>query len=410
MYKHHTHCRACSYGKVTTANGIKIDGPTEKLLPAFDLGIQPLANDFRKTDQIHAGFAPLSVLFCPRCHLAQLSVVVQPEILYRDYAYVTSTSHTMHEHFNQLYDDLIAMRGGSLGSVLEIGSNDGGFLSFLKHKGEKQLLGVDPATNLSFIAKSNEIETVNKFWCYDTSLELVKQDVVVARHVFCHVDDWHDFVKGLEHVAHNNTVIAIEAPYVKDMLDQVQLDQVYHEHLSFLNLKAVEYLLADTSLYIADVKKYPVHGGAAVVFLKVRNSMSKPYQVDESLSIVDWESFSVKAHLHIEELKAFVAQNKGAYCGYCASAKSTVWINACGFTRKQIKFICDNTPQKQYRFSPGSDIPIVDEGALLRELPDYAIIFGWNFLKEIEAKNQLYLSKGGKFIVPVPKLQVISHT
>jgi SAM-dependent methyltransferase len=407
MYHNHTHCRACGYAK-PGAQGVKA-ASAEKLIEVFDLGVQPLANDFVKADEPHAGYAPLKVLVCPRCSLAQLSVVVDPSILYDQYNYVTSPSSTMQEHFRQLMKDIAAETDGK--SVLEIGSNDGRLLALMQVEGYK-VQGVDPAENLAAIARANGIPTLESLFCARSANQLGKPDVVIARHVFCHVDDWQDFVRGLEAVSHKDTLICIEAPYVGDTLRGCEFDQVYHEHLSFLSIKAMKALLRPTSLHIHRVIRYPIHGGTILIMLRRDNP---PYKIimdglGDDIQIEDWKAFSAEAYAQIGRLKAtvetLVAQGKRV-AGLGASAKSTVWINACGFTRKHVEFIADNTPQKQFRFSPGTEIPITDEGAIMRELPDYVILFAWNFKSECLEKFAKAREKGVKFIIPVPRIEIV---
>lgn len=414
MYKLHNHCRACGYAKDTKPQGIKAEKTPEKLIPVFDLGLQPLANDFCKANDEHGGFAPLEVLFCPRCSLAQLSVVVDPDILYRNYKYVTSTSDMMKNHFQILYEDLTKQRGGKLGHVLEIGSNDGQFLKFLSDKpGVRMVAGIDPAENLCAIAREQGIKTICSKWNSRIGPNLPwAMDTIIARHVFCHIDDWQDFVDGLESASHKNTMVAIEIPYAGDLLNINAFDTIYHEHLSYPSIKSINKLLEFTKFMLVNVIHYKIHGGAIVLILRRRDSDIHPdVGIDnDAITEQDWRKFAFQSHKLITDLKNTVLSlhTEGkTICGFGASAKSTVWINACGFTKRQIKFICDCTTQKQYCSSPGSDIPIVDEGALLRELPSHTIIFAWNYVDEILQKQKLYRDKGGKFIIPVPAVRIV---
>lgn len=409
MYHPHTCCRACGYAK-PGAEGIK-SGPGSKLIEVFDLGVQPLANDFCKTGQECAGYAPLKVLLCPNCSLAQLSVTVRPDILYSHYSYVTSPSETMLAHFNKLITDIESESKGK--SVVEIGSNDGRLLKIMQDKGYS-VFGVDPAENLAKIARQNGVLTKIGFFGQHLAEEIPKCDIVIARHVFCHVDDWHDFVRGLELISLPNTIICIEVPYVGDMLKKCEFDTIYHEHLSYLSIRSINALLENTSLRLHRIMWYPIHGGALLLMLTTKEFKNLPHisvsEFKENIGTFEWADFSEEAQCQIGRLKAavktLIAQKKRV-AALGASAKSTVWINACGFTRKEINFIADNTPQKQWTFSPGSDIPIVDEGAILRDLPDYVVVFCWNYREEILSKFALARSKGVKFIFPVPKIETV---
>lgn len=418
MYKLHFRCRACGYGPRLGAEGIKSDPGSARLMPAFSLGLQPLANDFVDERSERAGYAPLEVLFCPCCTLAQLSVVVRPEVLYQHYLYVTSPSETMRKHFWSLMEALNEEQ--SYRSVLEIGSNDGALLKCLSES-EVIVAGIDPAENLAELARREGIPTATGTFSRTTAEHVLRVapkgfDLILARHVFCHVDDWREFVDCLAVVSHRQSLVAIEVPYVKDLLERGEFDTIYHEHTSYLSLRAMHRLLVGSAWRLHRVKRFPVHGGAIVIMLRRVDSEPGPdrsvrqFLEEEEITLDHWSAFSSKSLLSIGELSAFVAgarSNGKKVAGLGASAKSTVWVNACHFTRKDLAFITDTTTQKLWKLSPGSDIPIVDEGAIVRELPDYVVCFAWNYRSEILEKMTLARSKGVKFVFPIPHLEVI---
>lgn len=409
MYKEHSHCRACGYA-FRGASGIKSD-VKESLIEVLDLGLQPLANDFCKEGQEQSGYAPLKVLFCPRCSLGQLSVVVNPDVLYRHYSYVTSPSHMMREHFKQLISDIM-VEAPDAETFLEIGSNDGKLLAMIKDGAGKTVLGIDPADNLFKASLDRGVPAITEMFTSKLAEELASRfDVIIARHVFCHIDDWQDFVKGLEAVTHGDSLICIEVPYAGDTLHKCEFDTIYHEHLSYLTIKSVEALIAKTELKLHRIIRYAIHGGAILLMLKKKTAnLLAGAQFRENITAADWQAFAAKADGQIRSLRAMVDELRGggkSVAALGASAKSTVWINSCGFTRKQISFIADTTPQKLYTKSPGSNIPIVDEGAIIRELPDYVIMFAWNYEAEVLEKFKLARDKGVKFIVPVPEIKVV---
>lgn len=421
MYHKITSCRACGLGKaqIPTLKQSVAAGPQSgdtSLLPVFDLGLQPLANDFVQAGEEQSGFAPLKVMLCPRCNMAQLSVVVRPDILYRHYSYVTSPSQTMRDHFQTLVD-MIPLASHKP-RLLEIGSNDGRFLDFLQNEKGWQVCGIDPAKNLCETAHRRGLKVYCDFFGADAAARIqeFEPEIIMARHVFCHCPDWKDFVRGLEILSPPETLICIEVPYVADLLSKGEFDTVYHEHLSYFSIKPMSHLLMETSLRLHKVVPLSIHGGALLVMLRHRDSQTSPDKsVSQYLNAEDfgheaWRKFSTDSFRKIGALRHFVdtaVQNGKRVVGYGASAKSTVWINACGFTRNQISFITDTTPEKLYRNSPGTNIPIVDEGALLRELPDYAVCFAWNYIDEILQKEKAYLDRGGKFIVPHPDIKVL---
>jgi hypothetical protein len=407
MYKKHTICRACGYGKDTNAPGTKTNPVDESLKRVFGLGRQPLANAFASKDGWQSAFYPLEVLLCPRCHLAQLSATVPPEALYRNYAYVTSKSNMMRDHFSELWGYLSSLR--KLESVVEIGSNDGDFLEFAKSNGAERVFGIDPAENLVQICRSKGIQSAASLFDVESAGMAAQvcpcPDLVIARHVFCHIDDWSGFFHAMHTLCGMHSLIAIEVPYVRKMLDNVEFDTIYHEHLSYLNIGAMVKLLENTPFEIVAVKNFEIHGGSIVLLIKRRGFEPKVFLdcSDEQVGEVEWDRFAKESMLRIKAMQTAVWDRRGkVVVGFGASAKSTVWINACCFGRGDIRWICDSTPQKWYKFSPGSDIPIVDEGMLLRERPDFAVCFAWNFRKEIIAKNKRWMELGGKFIFPSP--------
>lgn len=418
MFKTHTFCRACGLGKpsiptlkVSAAAGPKDDD--NRLIEVLDLGVSPLANDFHESHEESQGYAPLKLMWCPRCTLAQLSVVVNPEILYKNYPYVTSRSDMMKQHFEKLSDDL--MKECACNSVVEIGSNDGSLLRHFMEKGFVMAAGIEPAENLAKISTKNGVITINKFFNEEVARQMnndgIVPDLIVARHVFCHIDDWNETIHALGLLAGKNTLIAIEAPYLVDTLKNVEWDQIYHEHLSYLSVKALEFALQGSMLHIHDVKHYPIHGGAIVVLLR-RNDCHIPPKPAMKENIIRNELFAFrdKAELLVMDLRTTVLDliEKGkTVVGYGASAKATQWIQACGFTRKHLKFVCDNTAQKLWKLMPGTEIPVVDSGALTRDLPDVAVMFCWNFSAEVIGKEKYFRNHGGKWILPVPSISIV---
>jgi len=420
MYRLHSHCRACGYAKPTVPPGIKSSPSREKLFPVFSLGNQPLANAFAGPDDIQSAFYPLEVLLCPKCFLAQLSVVVKPEVLYANYPYTTSRSETMKQHFESLWQEVGLECGGAPESVVEIGSNDGYFLEFALANGANAVCGIDPARNLSRTANGKGIQTFCGVFDKDTAGMarscVPPVNLIMARHVFCHIDDWHNFIGCLELLGGKSTLIVIEVPYVMDLLKNVEFDTIYHEHLSYMNLKAMVALLAKTRFRIQKVVQFEIHGGSIAIMIR-RDDYEKPANdivlemlECENITEQSWKRFGGEVANRISALgsavQEFVDSGKRVV-GYGASAKSSVWLNALGFTRKEVAFVCDSTPEKWYKNSPGTDIPVVDEGALLREMPDYAVLWSWNYESEILAKNQLWRDRGGRFIVPSRDIKIV---
>lgn len=384
----------------------------------------PLANDFKDADEPREGYVPVEILWCQDCQLGQTSAVVAPERLYSKYCYVTSTSETMRQHFSSLWQSIKDQ--GKHDSVIEVGSNNGDLLAFVQKNGAESVVGVDPAENLTEIANRLGIQTITGILNAETarlaSVVLPHADVIIARHVFAHADDWHGFIRNLNALSNVDTLVCIEVPYLADTLARLELDQLYLEHLSYVSVKAMAALLESTPFRMQKVMRFPIHGGSIVIFLRRRDNPIYPdasvgaFLSDENITAQTWQDFKDHANAAIHFLKLKVDELLGTQAskptgvtiaGYGASAKSTVWISACGFTSKEISFICDCTPGKQGKFSPGTDIPIVPESELMNQMPDYAILFSHNFEKEIVANNRSYLDAGGHFIVPGMRLRII---
>lgn len=402
MYRDHTTCRAC--------------GSTD-LIPVFDLGVQPLANDFRKPGESRNGFAPLKVLFCQQCTLAQLSVVVDPTLLYEDYAYVTSTSETMRRHFVRLAT-VFGIESG-FGSLVEIGSNDGLFLKHLSDAGWKQLVGIDPAINLSPAASARGVRTISSLFDEQAAKDALRitgeVDAIVARHVFAHIDNWKEFMRCIELMSNTNTTVYLECPYCLDTLNHGEWDTIYHEHLSYVTIRSIEALLKDTSFHLQRITAYPVHGGVILMTLR-RNDLTRKldqsvedYLEREKITLEDWSVFRASSSVQVQRLKNKLSNlnmEGKTICGFGASAKSTVAITA-GNLEDFLGFITDTTPQKQGRLCPGTNIPVVAQEELLKRQPDYAVCFAWNYRTEILKANEEYLNRGGHFIFFVPHLEVV---
>lgn len=387
MHTEHIACRAC--GNLS-------------LFPVADFGMQPLANDFRKPGESSGMLYPLNVLFCKECTLGQLSVVVSPDILYSKYSYVTSPSQTMVSHFTLLSHYCNQFRcSENMGSVLEIGSNNGSFLRYLLDwKFAEFVQGVEPAENVACEAVLSGIDTRIMFWNEATATIIGRKfDSIFARHVFAHVDDWSEFVRALELVSHSKTTVFIEVPSTRETIDRGEFDQVYHEHLSYVTTRSIESLLRGTMFYLHANKRFSIHGGSMVYVLKHReNPMESPeFEPEEAVTSEDWKRLRELAQQRSTTLRCrtdFLLKQHKRVFGFGAPAKAAIWANLCGFTSRQIEFIHDDTPQKQGCLLPGTDIPVMNGTERICEM-DACVIFAWNFEEEIREKLKWW---NGEFI------------
>lgn len=384
IYKHHTICRACD---------------SEDLVPILDLGEQPLVNAFVR-DGTTSPHAPLTVLYCPSCTLIQLSVVVDSEILYHPgYAYVQqSRSATMQNHFKNLVDTIILEGGG--GKLLEVGSNDGSFLEYLGHRGFKDRHGIDPsATGVEPATRELFNEETAASYVSDNG----PVNLVIARHVFAHLDDWHQFVRAIDSVTTQNALVVLEVPDATAVRKNNDWPYFYHEHLSLVTRHSLNAVLHNTGWSIFDAKRFPIHGGSIAYFL--RRGEGPPFH-DAGFTAPEWHGFAGHVTLHIEKLTTFIRTLRDAgakIAGYGAPARASVIAAACGFTKADISFITDWTPGKIRCLLPGTDIPVVHPDTLLEQQPDYALLFAYTYAKEILSRTSGYRELGGRFILPFPE-------
>jgi novobiocin biosynthesis protein NovU/D-mycarose 3-C-methyltransferase len=411
MIQERTYCRACG---------------SKNLKLILDLGKTALVNDFLKPEEVanYKISLPLRVVLCPDCSLVQLADTVDPKILYSHYAYVTSTSKTMDTHLNNMMTHLLSTaRLGSGSKVLEIASNTGVFLKKFKEQG-CEVLGIEPAGNIADVALATAIPTRKEFFNATTAKKLKAEwgtaDLILGRHVFAHIDDLRDLVAGLEAVSHAETLIAFEVPYIVDFFEHTEYDTIYHEHLSYISVAAIEALVKDSAFMLSRVDHYPIHGGSILFHLRQRSSKAAPHasvtqalEKEKNMRLAEpatWEAF-VRRVSHIRaELPALLRRLKAQgkrIIGYGASAKGNTLLNTCGITTKELDYIIDNTPFKQNKIAPGSWIPVRPPEMLLKDQPDYALLLAWNFAPEIIKRETEFQIRGGRFIVPIPEPKVV---
>jgi novobiocin biosynthesis protein NovU/D-mycarose 3-C-methyltransferase len=399
---------------------------SKNLTLILDLGKTALANDFLTAEEAasYKIALPLRLVLCGDCSLVQLADTVDPKVLYSRYAYITSTSRTMDAHLAEQSAHLLAT--GNLGSgakVLEIASNTGVFLKKFQESG-CDVLGVEPATNIAEVAVKSGIPTRNEFFNAANARQLKADwgaaDLILGRHVFAHIDDLRDLLAGLETVSHPKTLIAFEVPYLVDFFEHTEYDTIYHEHLSYVSVRALEALVKNSPFALSRIDHYPIHGGSILFHLQNRSSAVKPHasvaaalEKEKQLALIDpaaWRPFAERVARIRAELPALIRKLKSAgkrIIGYGASAKGNTLLNTCGITNRELDYIIDNTPFKQNKIAPGSGIPVCPPEKLLADQPDYALLLAWNFAKEIVGREIEYQKRGGQFIVPIPEPKIV---
>ena len=396
-----------------------------ELHSVLSLGSTPLANSLLSEAQLGEPEPtyPLDLGLCRACALVQITETVPRDVLFRDYLYFSSFSDTMLTHAEELATRIVAERGlGETSLVAEAASNDGYLLRFYLALGVP-VLGIEPARNIAQVAEERGIPTIAEF--FDAALaqrlavEGRRPDIFHAHNVLAHVADLNGFVEGISIVLADDGEAVIEAPYVKDMIDRCEFDTIYHEHLCYFSLTALEALFRRHGLAVADVERIPVHGGSLRVFARRRGTWSPAPAVADLLGEeaawgvgepAPYDAFARRVTELRAELVALLdgLKRDGArIAAYGAAAKGSTLLNVFGIGADTIDFVVDRSTVKVGRYMPGVHLRIDPPERLLDEMPDYLLLLAWNLADEIMAQQGEYRRRGGRFIVPVPVPEVV---
>ncbi|MGH9025801.1 MAG: class I SAM-dependent methyltransferase [Acidimicrobiia bacterium] len=398
---------------------------TNGLRTFLDLGRTPLADalvDLNELDEPDETF-PLVVAFCEECALVQLLGEVPPEKLFVDnYLYFSSFSDELLEHARRHAVDLAERRGlGERSLVVELASNDGYLLRNFVDRGIP-VLGIDPAPAQAKAAEAAGVPTIPEFFDAEVARRLVSEgyraDVILANNVMAHVPDLNAFVAGMSILLRDDGVVTVENPYVRDLIENVEFDTIYHEHFSYFSCTAVDRLVRRHGMFLNHVDYFPrLHGGTLRWWIGKREEPSnevRRYLEDEAALEMTaygyYQGFAdrvavIKADLL--ELLHRLRDQGGRIAAYGAAAKGSTLLNYMGIGRDVIEFVVDRNVHKQGLAMPGVHIPIRDPQALLDEQPDYVLLLAWNFKDEIIRQQADYRRAGGRFIVPLPVPSVI---
>ena len=389
------------------------------------LGKIPLANALLTAEQLAAGNErrfPLDLVFCEQCSLVQITETVPPEELFSDYVYFSSFSETAVRSAKELAMRLVADRAlDGRGRVIEIASNDGYLLQHYREAGVP-VLGIEPASNIASFAVQRGIPTRCEFFGIECANRLASEglraDVIHANNVLAHVPDLNGVVTGISAVLKSDGVAVIEVPWLRDLVDNCEFDTIYHEHLCYFSLNALKTLMERHDLVVADVEHLPIHGGSLRLFVEhagARTSERAQRTLDDEaaagmLAFDYYRDFGERITILKRELQALLHSLKAGgkrIVAYGASAKGSTLLNFFGIDCDTLDFVADRSTAKQGRFTPGIHLPIVGAETLLTEQPDYVLLLTWNFADEILAQQDEYRRRGGKFIVPIPRVRVV---
>ena len=389
----------------------------------LDLGEQPLANNLPRLedlDQPESHF-PLRLVVCTECWLMQITNIIPPVELFTEYVYFSSYSDAWAKHAEECARRYLReFELGPANWVVEIASNDGYLLRHFAASGIPHI-GIEPAGNVADVAREKGVTTRVDFFTKDLALELAaerKADLVLANNVLAHVPDINDFTAGLKALLAGEGRAILEFPHATEMISQSEFDTIYHEHVFYFTLTALEPLFIRHGLRLTRVERTPMHGGSLRIFVRhdkheADDTVAALLVEEKKLGVTStgfYSDFTQKAAFIreslCEKITALSAEGK-TIAAYGAAAKGAVLLNYCGLDAEQIAFVVDRSPHKQGRLMPGVRVPIVPAEELAARHPDVTLLLAWNFSEEIMAQQSAYRDAGGKFLIPIPEVRLV---
>ncbi len=395
----------------------------KKIKPFMSFGKMPIANGFLKKKYFKKEFFyDLDVGFSKDVCLLQIANHPKPmQMFHKNYPFYTSSSKSMIEHFKS-YSNWCKKFIKQNSNVIEIGSNDGTFLSNFKGK-KINPVGFEPSKNVSDFAKKRGIKSINKFFNSKTISQIKSYfkntDLICAANVICHIPDIKDVFKSVKTLLSKDGVFVFEEPYLGSVFDKTSFDQIYDEHIFIFSAISIDKMSAKCGLKLIDLIPQKTHGGSMRYVLAKKTStrkiservkrIIKKEKIKNLHNIKSCIEFKKKCSLIKKNLKNKLIELKKRnkkVCGYAATSKSTTILNYCGIGTELIEYICDTTPEKIGRYSPGMHIPIKSHRYFIENKPDIAVLFAWNHKNEIVKKEKNYKKKKGKWLTFFPKVMI----
>lgn len=400
----------------------------KKMHSIIDFGDVALAGGFLKKDDIaNEPKFPLRTFFCTECYAVQVVDIVEPDVLFKNYFYFSSAIRSLKEHFVD-YAMEVSSRflNPEEATVVEFGCNDGILLKPFADQKVRTLIGVDPATNVINTIQDPRIKTINDFFCPQVGAEIEqkygKADLIVANNVYAHIPDINGVTTAVRDLLKDDGVFVFEVHYLGKVIEGLQYDMIYHEHLYYYSLIALQNHFARYDMTVFDVKPIPIHGGSmryyvtkngskyaknisARVELLAKDELQKGYDKLET-----YATFSKDVAERRDQLMSLLSRlkRKGrTIAGYGASGRANTIIQYSGITHEHIDYMIDDAPAKEGFCTPGSHFEIFSNRRLKENRPDYLLIFAWGYFNEIAEKCRDYLASGGRMIAPLPDVKVV---
>lgn len=398
----------------------------EPLINVIDFGRQPLGNGFLLPEQfVNEYFYPMEVGFSETSMMLQLLEQPAPEQMFHEkYAFYSSTSRVMEQHFGKFAQQVIQSGYMAMSDpfVVELGCNDGIMLKNFSQAGIRHL-GIEPSRNVAEVANAQGVRTISEFFSEELAEQIVRAegqaDAFLAANVMCHIPDIQGVVKGIRALLKPTGVALFEDPYVGDVIEKIAYDQIYDEHVFLFAAHSIKYLFDLHGMSLIDVQPQTTHGGSMRYVLAhagaypVKETVTQLLQKEQALGLHRLSTFETfrknvaQSRSDLVELLGGLKSQGKRTAGYGATSKSTTILNYCGIGPDLIDYIADTTPIKQGKFTPGMHIPVVPYEAFKSNPPDYAVLFAWNHAEEIMAKEKAFMEAGGRWIVHTPKVQIL---
>lgn len=392
-----------------------------------DLGMSPLCESFLSPGQLNQmePFYPLHVFVCENCFLVQLEEFVSPEHIFTEYAYFSSYADSWLRHAKD-YTRLMTERFnlGQQSFVIEVASNDGYLLQYFV-EGKIPVLGIEPAKNVAKVAVEKGVPTLTEFFGKKLAERLRSEgklaDLIAGNNVLAQVPDLNDFVAGMKTLLKPEGVITIEFPHLMRLMEKNQFDTIYHEHFSYFSFISAEKIFSAHGLTLFDVEELPTHGGSLRIY--ARHAENDSFRVTERaqelrareinagfMNLETYAAFAEQVKETKRKLLNFLIEARRAgktIAGYGAPGKGNTLLNYCGIRADFLDYTVDRNPYKHGKFLPGTHIPIFPPEKIWETKPDYVFILPWNFKDEIILQMSDIRKWGGKFVIPIPEVEII---